>query len=92
MKNSIEGVGTTNNLNDIHLIIANNLFGGDTPIGGMAVASFGFDASETNYFFNIFLDASHLGEWSGGTIAHELGHVLTNAGHTIVLDIDNNIS
>ena len=78
----IEGVGTTNTLDDIHLIIANHLWAGERELGGMAVAAFGFKSpADTNYLYNIFLNANNYDESAGGSIAHELGHLLTNAGH-----------
>ena len=81
-KIAIECVGTTNTLDDIHLIIANHLWAGEREIRGMAVAGYGFDKpSDTNYLYNIFLNASQYDEESGGAVAHELGHLLTNTGH-----------
>lgn len=83
-KQIIAEVGTVGDISDIHMICVNHLKAGDLPLAGSSVTSFRYNLTEYDYFFNAFLDSDHVNsdtEYGGYLIAHELGHMLTNAGH-----------
>ena len=84
-KNLLSEVGTVGNTNDIHIVFVQNLKAGDRPISGNSVFGFYYDNSEQDYFFNVFLNSDYADneEYMGYIVAHELGHLLTNAGHEL---------
>lgn len=79
-KAAIEGVGTVGDLTDIHIVFVNAIEAEGVQIGGISVADYWFDSSANDYLYNIFMTPNNLVEWSGCSIAHELGHLLTDFG------------
>jgi len=78
MKELIDTHGTNANTDDIHAFYVETLH--STPgknVNGVAIADFAFDESEEPYINNIIFDNSR----SILTAPHELGHILTDAGH-----------
>ena len=81
-KSAIAGVGTVDNLTDIHLIFVPSLYAGEVTPTGSSVAGYWYTNSvDQAYLFNAFLKNAPTLESFGAAIAHEIGHLLTNAGH-----------
>lgn len=66
---------------DIHIFYVTTIKTGNQPVQGIAVADFFFDESEDSYTYNAFVAKDVPGPHYGLTLAHELGHLLTNKGH-----------
>ena len=79
-KTLIGNIGTIGT-EDIHVFYVNDLdIGGAGGPRGIAIASFAFDESESQYAYNAFI-ARNASSPYGLVAAHELGHLLTNDGH-----------
>ncbi len=81
-KTLIDQLGTTGNVADIHVFFANMTSRGvNDPVLGSAIADDYYDESEDPYLYNIFMGDSQVSFSLGYAIAHELGHLLTDAYH-----------
>ncbi len=82
----IATVGTAGNTNDIHLIFLANPMDGTLPLSGFSTFSSALDPIENDYLFNSFLNVTEFADtvYGGTIVAHELGHLLTNAGHDTI--------
>jgi hypothetical protein len=85
--NILDHLGTTSN-GDIHVFFVNRLYTlkGPDP-AGIAFCAFRYP-DELNHTYNAFVGADSLGlprystnSYGGYVVAHELGHLLRNAGH-----------
>jgi len=85
--NILDHLGTTSN-GDIHVFFVNRLYTlkGPDP-AGLAFCAFRYP-DELNHTYNAFVGADSLGlprystnNYGGYVVAHELGHLLRNAGH-----------
>lgn len=83
----ITALGTKGDSSDIHVFYVNRIQTGTGFSGGWATAEYWHLNTDPDYTYNIFIEynnsmASSAGiTWQGYAAAHELGHLLTNAGH-----------
>lgn len=79
----IAEVGTVGNTNDLHVVFVQNLLAGTGDLIATSVSDFRYENSEDDYLFNVFVDSLDVQnpEYGGYILAHELGHLLTDAGH-----------
>jgi hypothetical protein len=80
-KAAINGCGTLGDLTDIHLFYVDEVKIGSGLVGGSAIADYWYDETEEDYIYNIFMSDSTSSPWAPYAVAHELGHLLTDAGH-----------
>ena len=90
-KNAIAALGTKGNSSDIHVFYVNQVQIGSTFLGGIALADYYYGSTDPDFTYNIFIKTIALTPWSGYAAAHELGHLLTNAGHEDAYGVDYSI-
>lgn len=78
----IAGCGTVSNLTDVHIFYVDTVdVGGGAGTLGTAVAGYYYDPVVDPYTFNAFVEGSSLLSGYPFVLAHELGHLLTDAAH-----------
>jgi hypothetical protein len=80
-KDLIEAYGTNTTNSDMHIFYIGEYFNisGQNRLNGLgiAIAEFGIEQNDSNYTNNIFITNNK----TYFTLAHELGHILTNQAH-----------
>jgi hypothetical protein len=80
VKNVITNLGTVGS-SDIHIFYVPRIDVGNLVDHGVAIADFYFDETEDPFTYNAFVAKDVNNPFYGLTVAHELGHLLTNFGH-----------
>lgn len=76
-KSFLDGLATVGAAKDVHIFFINRAKIGADDVRGTAVADYWYDESEESYTYNLFVANIS----TPFTAAHELGHLLTDAGH-----------
>ena len=77
----VDNLGTTGDTSDIHLFFVNDVISETSSVNGVALADYWLQGNQNAYLDNFFVKAGLPVKKGGITIAHELGHLLTNYAH-----------
>lgn len=81
----ISNLGTQPDISDIHIFYVNYCMAGSGALYGTAIADYWYDETEEAYIYNVFMSSNAQLLMP----AHELGHLLTDAGYGGAVPLEN---